>query len=160
VLVVRVHEALLARQKLPPGLVTKSIWAERCEDIVNIERYLARNGFLILKFFLNLSRGEQKQRFLERLENPDKHWKFSTADARERGFWGAYMKAYEAMIRRTATAHAPWHVVPADKKWYSRLVVAAAVVEALGRLDLRYPEVGAEKRQELAEARRLLAEED
>ena len=160
VLVVRVHEALLARQKLPPQLVTKKIWTERCEDIVAIERYLARNGYLILKFFLNLSPGEQKQRFLERLENPDKHWKFSPADARERGFWPAYMKAYEAMIRRTATAQAPWYVVPADKKWFSRLVVAAAVVEAMGRLELRYPEVGEQKRQELAEARRLLVEED
>ena len=160
VLVVRVHEELLAKQRLPSHLVTGKIWTERCQDIVAVERYLARHGYLILKFFLNLSHGEQKERFLARLDNPDKHWKFSTADARERGFWPAYMKAYEKMIRRTATPHAPWYVVPADKKWFSRLVVAAAVVEAIERLDLRYPVVGEERRQELKEARRLLVEED
>ncbi|MBE0567096.1 MAG: polyphosphate kinase 2 family protein [Krumholzibacteria bacterium] len=160
VLVVRVHEALLARQRIPAELVTRRIWAERCEDIVNIERYLARNGCLILKFFLNLSRGEQKKRFLERLDNPDKHWKFSTADARERGHWSAYMDAYESMIRRTATEHAPWYVVPADNKWFSRLVVAAAVVDALAGLDLRYPDVGPEKLKELAEAKRMLQQEE
>jgi len=160
VLVVRVHEGLLAKQRLPADLVTGKIWRERCEDIVAIERYLARNGYLILKFFLNLSRNEQKKRFLARLDNPDKHWKFSTADAKERGYWPAYMKAYERMIRRTATPHAPWYVVPADKKWFSRLVVAAAVVEAIERLDLHFPEVGEARRQELQEARRLLVEED
>ncbi len=160
VLVVRVHEALLARQRIPAELVTKRIWAERCEDIVNIERYLARNGCLILKFFLNLSPQEQKKRFLERLDNPDKHWKFSTADARERGHWPDYMRAYEAMIRQTATEHAPWYVVPADRKWFSRLVVAGAVVEAMERLDLRYPDVGSERLAELAEAKRLLQQEE
>lgn len=159
VLVVRVHEALLAKERIPAGLVTGDIWAERCEDIVNIERYLARNGYLILKFFLNVSRGEQKKRFLARLEDPDKHWKFSTADARERDHWPAYMQAYEAMIRRTATPHAPWYVVPADNKWFTRLVVAGAVVDALAELDLRYPEVGPERLEELTQARRLLGEE-
>jgi PPK2 family polyphosphate:nucleotide phosphotransferase len=156
VLVVRVHEALLAKQKLPVQLVSKNIWAERFEDIVNIERYLVRNGTVLLKFFLNLSRGEQKKRFLERLDTPDKNWKFSSADARERGYWKAYMKAYQDMIRHTATPQAPWYVVPADNKWFSRLVVAAAVVEAMEGLDLHYPKVDAAKKKELAAARRLL----
>lgn len=156
VLVVRVHEALLAKQKLPATLVGKKIWDERFEDIVNIERYLTRNGMLILKFFLNVSRAEQKKRFLERLDTPDKNWKFSTADARERGYWKAYMKAYEDMIRHSARPHAPWYVVPADNKWFTRLVVAAAVVEAMAGLGLHYPRVGAEKKKELAIARRML----
>jgi PPK2 family polyphosphate:nucleotide phosphotransferase len=159
VLVVRVHEALLAKQQLPRKLVGKKIWDERFEDIVNIERYLARNGILLLKFFLNLSRSEQKKRFLERLDTPDKNWKFSTADARERGHWKAYMKAYEDMIRNTATPRAPWYVVPADNKWFSRLVVAGAVVEAMAGLELHYPRVGAEKKKELAAARRMLMTE-
>ena len=159
VLVVRVHEALLAKQQLPRKLVGKKIWDERFEDIVNIERYLARNGILLLKFFLNLSRTEQKKRFLERLDTPDKNWKFSTADARERGHWKAYMKAYEDMIRNTATPRAPWYVVPADNKWFSRLVVAGAVVEAMAGLELHYPRVGAEKKKELAAARRMLMTE-
>ncbi|MFN2369693.1 MAG: polyphosphate kinase 2 family protein [Candidatus Krumholzibacteriia bacterium] len=156
VLVVRVHEELLAKQKLPPQLVTKHIWAERCEDITAIERYLARNGTLILKFFLNVSKDEQKERFLARLDDPQKHWKFSAADVRERGHWDAYMEAYEDMVRRTATEHAPWHVVPADRKWFARLVVAAAVVDALAGLDLHYPEVDAEQKQELEEAAKEL----
>jgi len=160
VLVVRVHEALLAKQKLPPQLVGKDIWTERFEDIANIERYLARNGTVILKFFLNLSRGEQKKRFLERLDIPDKNWKFSSADARERGYWKAYMKAYEDLIRHTATPQAPWYVVPADNKWFSRLVVAAAIVEAMEGLDLHYPKVDAAKKKELAAARQLLIAED
>jgi polyphosphate kinase 2 (PPK2 family) len=155
-----VHEALLAKQKLPPKLVTKDIWTERFEDIANIERYLARNGTVILKFFLNLSRGEQKKRFLERLDTPDKNWKFSSADARERGYWNAYMKAYEDMIRHTATPQAPWYVVPADNKWFSRLVVAAAIVEAMEELDLHYPKVDTAKKKELAAARQLLIAED
>lgn len=159
VLVVRVHEALLAKQQLPAGLVTGDIWTERCEDIVNIERYLARNGYLILKFFLNVSRGEQKRRFLARLEDPDKHWKFSGADVAERGHWNAYMKAYESMIRRTATHFAPWYVVPADNKWFTRLVVAGAVVDALGGLELRYPSAGPGRLAELAQAGRLLRAE-
>ena len=159
VLVVRVHEDLLAKQKLPEVLVTDRIWKERCEDIVNFERYLARNGYLILKFFLNLSRDEQKKRFLARLEDPDKHWKFSSADAHERGYWSAYMKAYESMIRRTATPEAPWYVVPADNKWFTRLIVAGAVVDGMAGLDLRYPDVGPDRLTELAAAKRLLQEE-
>ncbi len=156
VLVVKVHEELLARQQLPEPLVTKKIWEQRYEDIVNIERYLSRNGTVILKFFLNLSHDEQKRRFLERLDNPDKNWKFSTADAKERNHWQAYMEAYEAMIRETAKKHAPWYVVPADNKWFARLVVALAVVDAMDDLDLRYPKVGPEKKKELEAARRLL----
>ena len=159
VLVVRVHEALLARQKLPAELVGKDIWRERFEDIANIERYLARNGVLILKFFLNLSRGEQKKRFLERLDIPDKNWKFSTADARERGHWNAYMKAYEDMIRHSAAPHAPWYVVPADNKWFSRLVVAGAMVKAIADLGLHYPVVDAAKRESLTGARKRLEAE-
>jgi len=159
VLIVRVHQALLAKQKLPAQVLSEAIWEERFEDIVNFERYLARNGYLILKFFLNLSRPEQKKRFIERLDNPNKNWKFSAADARERGYWKAYMKAYQDMIRHTAAPHAPWYVVPADNKWFSRLVVAAAIVEALEGLDLHYPKVGAGKKKELAAARRLLAGE-
>ncbi|MGB8433075.1 MAG: polyphosphate kinase 2 family protein [Burkholderiales bacterium] len=159
VLVVRVHEALLAKQKLPAKLVTKRIWRERYEDIANFERYLARNGYLILKFFLNVSRSEQKKRFLERLDRPEKNWKFSSADARERGYWGAYMAAYQDLIRHTASEHAPWYVVPADNKWFTRLVVAAAIVESMERLDLHFPKVDAAVRKELAAARTLLLSE-
>jgi len=159
VLIVRVHQELLAKQKLPAQAVGKGIWKERFEDIANFERYLARNGFLILKFFLNVSKREQKKRFLERLDNPDKNWKFSTADARERGHWKGYMKAYEDMIRHTAAPHAPWYVVPADNKWFTRLAVAAAIVEAMAELDLHYPKVGPKQKRELAAARRLLAGE-
>jgi PPK2 family polyphosphate:nucleotide phosphotransferase len=159
VLVVRVHQELLERQKLPPKHVTKDIWDERLEDIKQFERYLARNGTLILKFFLNVSRAEQKKRFLERLDRPEKNWKFSASDAKERGFWNDYMKAYEQAIRATAADHAPWYVVPADNKWFTRLVVAAAIVQALDDLDLHYPKVGAEQRKSLAEARKLLEAE-
>jgi|SRR5215471_9841498 len=159
VLVVRVHQELLARQKLPAELVTKHIWEERYEDINAVERYLTRNGYLILKFFLHVSRKEQKKRFLERLDEPEKNWKFSSADARERQYWNDYMDAYEDMIRNTASKHAPWYVVPADNKWFTRLVVAAAIVEALEDLDLHYPEVDKEQRTELARARRMLANE-
>jgi PPK2 family polyphosphate:nucleotide phosphotransferase len=159
VLVVRVHEALLAKQKLPPQLVTRNIWRERFEDIANFERYLARNGFLILKFFLNVSREEQKKRFLERLDRPEKNWKFSTTDARERGFWKKYMAAYEDLIRHTAAEHAPWYVVPADNKWFTRLVVAAAIVESMERLDLHFPKVDAVVKKEQAAARAMLLAE-
>jgi PPK2 family polyphosphate:nucleotide phosphotransferase len=159
VLVVRVHRELLARQQLPDEAVSGKIWRERFADIVNIERYLARNGFLILKFFLNVSRAEQKKRFLERLDDPDKNWKFSAADVRERGHWKEYMEAYEDMIRHTATPEAPWYVVPADNKWFSRLAVAAAIVEAMAGLDLRYPKLAPKQRRELAAARRRLAAE-
>jgi polyphosphate kinase 2 (PPK2 family) len=150
---------LLKRQKLPGRLVTKRIWEERYEDINAVERYLARNGYVILKFFLHVSRREQKKRFLERLDQPEKNWKFSSADARERQHWDDYMEAYEDMIRATATKDAPWFVVPADNKWFTRLVVAGAIVEALDDLDLEFPEVDKEKRAELAKARRMLMRE-
>jgi PPK2 family polyphosphate:nucleotide phosphotransferase len=155
-LVVRVHPNYLDKQKLPEKLVTKRIWQERFEDIRNVERYLSRNGVLILKFFLHVSKKEQKKRFLERIENPDKNWKFSATDAAEREHWDEYMEAYEDMIRHTATPEAPWHVVPADNKWFTRIVVAAAVVKALEDLDLEYPEVGEAKLKELAAAKRQL----
>jgi PPK2 family polyphosphate:nucleotide phosphotransferase len=156
VLVVRVHPDLLEKQKLPPSLVTKKIWNERFEDINDYERYLTRNGVLIRKFFLNVSREEQKKRFLERLDNPDKNWKFSVADAREREHWDDYMDVYEDMIRNTATKHAPWYVVPADKKWFTRLVVAAGIIDALDGLKLSFPKVDDEKLKELAAARAVL----
>ena len=159
VLVVRVHPEILARQRIPPRMVGKKIWDERLEDIAAYERYLARNGFAILKFFLNVSRKEQKRRFLERLDEPDKHWKFSAADVRERSRWKDYMRAYEEAIRATATVHAPWFVVPADEKWFTRLVVAAAIVETLEGLDLAFPKVDDAQRKELALARAQLAKE-
>jgi PPK2 family polyphosphate:nucleotide phosphotransferase len=159
VLVVRVHPEILGRQKLPRSLVTKRIWNERFEDIRAFERYLARQGFVILKFFLNVSKKAQKERFLERLERPEKNWKFSLADARERGHWGDYMRAYQELIRATASKEAPWFVVPADRKWFARLVVAGAIYDALARLKLRYPEVGPEKKKELAAARAELLRE-
>jgi PPK2 family polyphosphate:nucleotide phosphotransferase len=159
VLVVRVHEELLKNQKIPPSLVGQSIWKERFQDIRKVERYLARNGTLILKFFLHVSKKEQKNRFLERLDNPEKHWKFSLADATERGHWDDYMSAYEDMIQNTATDVAPWYVVPADNKWYTRLIVAAAVIDGLNSLDLHFPKVGPEKKAELVKARRALLAE-
>jgi PPK2 family polyphosphate:nucleotide phosphotransferase len=153
VLVVRVHPEILANQRLPEPLVTKRIWAERYEDINTFERYLTRNGIAIRKFFLNVSRDEQEKRFLERLDRPEKNWKFSLADVRERQHWDEYQQAYEAAIRATATPHAPWYVVPADEKWFARLVVGAAIIDALADLDLAYPKVNAEKRRELQAAR-------
>ena len=139
--------------------VTKSIWQDRYEDIRNFERYLARNGILIRKFFLHVSKKEQKKRFLERLDDPDKNWKFSMADAKERGHWDDYQDAYEDMIRATATKDAPWYVVPADNKWFTRVVVAAAIIDALGSLDLQFPQVSDDKKKELAEARLALERE-
>ena len=159
VLVVRVHPQILAGQRIPSRLVSRNVWDERLEDIAAYERYLARNGFAILKFFLNVSRKEQKRRFLERLDDPEKHWKFSTTDVRERAHWKGYMSAYEEAIRATATEHAPWFVVPADQKWFTRLVVAAAIVETLEGLDLAFPRVPDSKREELALARAQLAKE-
>ena len=156
VLVVRVHPAFLEKQKLPRELVTKNIWQERFEDIRNFEQYLTRNGVVVLKFFLHLSKKEQKRRFMERLENPEKHWKFSSSDMAEREFWDDYMEAYEDMIRHTATKYAPWYVVPADNKWFTRVVVAAAVIHALAGLDLTFPEVGKPKLKELAAAKAAL----
>jgi PPK2 family polyphosphate:nucleotide phosphotransferase len=159
VLVVRVHPELLGRQKLPPGHVTKGIWKERLADIAGFERYLVRQGTTVLKFFLHISRKEQKRRFLQRLEQPEKNWKFSPADVGERRYWDDYMAAYEDAIRRTASREAPWYVVPADNKWYTRLVVAAAIVEALRKLDLAYPGIDAARGKEIAEARRSLMRE-
>ena len=159
VLVVRVHPELLGRQKLPPELVTRSIWKERLDDIAGFERYLARQGTTVLKFFLHVSRKEQKRRFLERLEQPEKNWKFSTADIGERAYWDDYMAAYEDAIRRTASREAPWYVVPADNKWYTRLVVAAAIVEELWKLDLAYPGINEARRKEIAASRRSLMRE-
>ena len=159
-LVVRVHPEFLAKQKIPQKLLTKDIWEDRYEDIRNIEHYLTRNGVVIRKFFLHVSAGEQKKRFHERLDNPAKNWKFSANDARERGFWKDYMKAYEDMICNTATDDAPWFVVPADNKWFTRVVVAAAVIDALDSLDLQYPEVGETQRKELAAAKKELLAND
>jgi PPK2 family polyphosphate:nucleotide phosphotransferase len=158
-LVVRVHPEILTKQKLPSELVTKRIWDERYQDIRAFERYLSRQGYVIIKFFLNVSRKEQKGRFLERLERPEKNWKFSLADAKERGYWKDYMEAYDDVIRETATRHAPWYVVPADKKWFARLVVAGAIYDALAKLGLRYPVVGPDKKKELAAARNELVRE-
>lgn len=155
-LVVRVHPELLEKQKLPPELVTKHIWDERFEDIRNLEQYLSRNGVIVRKFFLHVSKKEQLSRFLSRLDEPSKNWKFSTADAEEREYWGDYMKAYEDMIRNTATEDSPWYVVPADNKWFTRIVVAAAVIDTLSSLDLHFPKVDAAKRQELANVRDAL----
>ncbi len=159
VLVARVHTDILERQKLPPGNVGKGIWDERLADIAHFEDYLSRQGTIILKFFLHVSCAEQKKRFMQRLERPQKHWKFSAADIRERGFWDDYMHAFEQAIRATAAPHAPWFVVPADNKWFTRLVVAAAIVEAVEKLELSYPTIDAATRKELAAARAALARE-
>jgi PPK2 family polyphosphate:nucleotide phosphotransferase len=159
VLVVRVHPEYLEKQKLPAKLVSRRVWDQRYEDIAAHERYLARNGVVIRKFFLHLSKAEQKKRFLERLQRPEKNWKFSSADAKERGHWKAYMRAYEDMIRATAAPYAPWIVVPADKKWFARLVVAAAVGDAMQELNLQFPEVTDAQRRELAAAKRALDSE-
>jgi PPK2 family polyphosphate:nucleotide phosphotransferase len=156
VLVVRVHPEFLAKAKLPPKLVGKNIWEERYEDMRNFERYLARNGVIVRKFFLHVSKKEQKQRFLDRIEDPQKNWKFSSNDANERDYWDDYMTAYEEMIQETATKYAPWYVVPANNKWFTRVVVAGAVIDALASLDLAYPEVDQSKLKELAAAKKKL----
>ncbi len=156
VLVVRVHPEFLAGQKLPASRLTKGIWKDRFQDINHFEEYLDHNGIVVRKFFLHVSSQEQKKRFLSRLEEPEKNWKFSAQDAREREHWDAYMDAYEDMIRSTATAHAPWYVVPADNKWFTRLTVAAAVIQTLEDLDLRFPKVDKAKRKELEAARAIL----
>ncbi len=155
-LVVRVHSQFLEKQKLPPKLITKDIWQERFQDIRCFERYLTRNGIILCKFFLHVSKKEQKKRFLERLENPEKNWKFSSADLNERAYWDQYQNAYEDMIRNTATDHAPWYVVPADNKWFTRVVVAAAIIDTLASLKLEYPAVGKDMLKELATAKRAL----
>lgn len=156
VLVVRVHPQFLEGQKLPPPLVGRAIWEERLEDIAAYERYLARQGTVVLKFFLHVSREEQKRRFLARIDEPEKNWKFSANDVAERAHWDAYMKAYEAAIRGTAARHAPWFVVPADTKWFTRLVVVAAIIEALEGLDLHYPKVTKAQKAALEVARKAL----
>jgi len=161
VLVVRVHLTFLRAQKLPDDLITKHIWDERYEDINSFERYLTRNGVVIRKFFLNVSKKEQKKRFLERLEDSKKNWKFSMADVQERGFWKDYQEAYEEMMRRTATKHAPWYVIPADNKWFTRLAVASAIIETLNGLNLAFPDVEKAKKKELQAVRAsLLSEKD
>jgi PPK2 family polyphosphate:nucleotide phosphotransferase len=157
-LVVRVHPEFLSKQKLPTELITKDIWKERFHDIRAFERYLTRNGVIVRKFFLHLSKKEQRRRFLERIENPEKNWKFSANDAKEREHWKAYMEAYEDMIQHTATKDAPWYVVPADHKWFTRVVVAAVVIDTLTSLKLAYPQVGSDRLKELAEAKRVLLE--
>ena len=159
-LVVRVHKEILARQKIPPQLVTKGIWKERFEDISAMERYLARNGTVILKFFLNVSKEEQRERFLERLQDPAKNWKFSLADIGERKLWAKYQAAYQDMIRHTASQAAPWIVVPADHKWFARVVIGSTIVSALESLDLHFPKVDKADRSEFKQVREaLLAEE-
>jgi PPK2 family polyphosphate:nucleotide phosphotransferase len=155
-LVVRVHSDFLAKQRLPPELVTKDIWEQRFQDIRCLERYLTRNGVAVRKFFLHVSNKEQRKRFLSRIEEPEKNWKFSANDAKERAYWGDYMDAYEDVIRNTATKRAPWYVVPADNKWFTRVVVAAAVIEALASLNLAYPTVSEAKLKELAVVKRSL----
>jgi len=155
-LVVRVHPDILKNERVPDKLITKNIWQERFEDIRNSERYLARNGTVVRKFFLNISKKEQKKRFLDRLDKPEKNWKYSASDLQERQCWDDYMDAYQEMIAATSSKHAPWYVVPADNKWYTRLVVAAAIVDALEELKLSYPKISAEQRKQLAAARKEL----
>ena len=157
-LVVRVHREFLEKQRLPSELVTKAIWKERFQDIRDFERYLTRNGIAVCKFFLHVSRKEQKRRFLERIENPEKNWKFSANDAKEREFWNDYMEAYEDMIRHTASDAAPWYVVPADNKWFTRVVVAAALIETMDELNLKYPEISQQARKDLGVVKRALLE--
>jgi len=159
VLIVRVHRELLEKEKLPASLLTKHIWRERFEDINAVERYLSRNGVAVVKFFLNVSKKEQKRRFMERLDRPEKNWKFSTADVAERERWDDYQKAYEDMIQNTATENAPWYVVPADNKWFTRLVVAAAIVDELKSLKLSYPKLDDQQKAELEAARKQLTAE-
>lgn len=159
-LVVRVHKEYLANEKLPPELVTRNIWKERFQDIRNFERYLTRNGMIIRKFYLHVSKEEQERRFMERIENPEKNWKFSASDVKERQFWDDYMKAFEDMIRNTATEDAPWYVVPADNKWFTRVVVAGAIIDAMASLGLHYPKVNEKKLEELAAAKVRLQSEN
>lgn len=160
VLVVRVHSDILKSEEIPPPLIGKDTWKERFEDIHAFERHMVRNGTVIRKFFLHLSKREQRSRFLARLDEPEKNWKFSAADIRERKYWDDYQTAYEDMIRRTAWKHAPWYVVPADHKWFSRLVVSSVIVGTLESLKLAYPKVDAAKKKELAAAKKILESED
>ncbi|WP_396169833.1 polyphosphate kinase 2 family protein [Flavobacterium sp.] len=160
VLVVRVHEQILKNQKLPPKLISKDIWEDRFQDIRNFEKYLNRNGTVVVKFFLNVSKKEQKKRFIERVDDPDKNWKFSAADAKERGYWDDYMHAYEELIKNTSTEKSPWYVIPADNKSYARIAIASAIITALDELDLEYPSVNEEKIAELQAVKKALLEED
>src|SRR6202035_5962675 len=153
------HAEILAKEKIPPKLITKSIWRERFEDICAFERYLARNGTIILKFFLNVSKEEQRQRFLERLDDPSKNWKFSTADITERAWWNRYQAVYQDIVRHTSTAQAPWHVVPADHKWFARVVIGSTIVSALEGLNLRFPRVDAASLAEFERVRQTLENE-
>lgn len=160
VLVVRVHEAILKSQKLPKELISKDIWEERFQDIRNFEKYLTRNGTIVLKFFLNVSKKEQKKRFIERVDDPDKNWKFSAADAKERGYWDDYMNAYQEMIKNTSTKKSPWYVIPADNKSYARIAIASAIITALEEMDLEYPKVSTEKIAELQAVKQALLDEE
>ncbi|WDF63409.1 polyphosphate kinase 2 family protein [Flavobacterium sp. KACC 22763] len=159
VLVVRVHEQILKSQKIPEKLIKENIWDNRFEDIRNFEKYLNRNGTVVIKFFLNVSKDEQKRRFIERVDNPDKNWKFSAADAKERGYWDDYMHAYEELIKNTSTKKSPWYVIPADDKSYARIAIASAIIHALDEMDLEYPKVSPEKIAELNEVKKALLEE-
>jgi len=160
VLVVRVHEQILMNQKLPEKLITADIWEDRFQDIRNYEKYLNRNGTVVIKFFLNVSKKEQKERFIGRIEDPDKNWKFSTGDVKERQYWDDYMNAYEELIKNTSTEKSPWYVIPADDKYYARIAIASAIITALDELDLEYPTVSDEKRAELQAVKKALLEED
>jgi polyphosphate kinase 2 (PPK2 family) len=159
VLVVRVHSDLLKNEQMPPSLISKKIWEHRFQDICAFERYLSRNGIIVRKFFLNLSKEEQKKRFLARLEEQEKNWKFSLSDMKERKYWNQYRDAYEEMIQNTATPQAPWYVVPADNKWFTRLVVAAAIIDTLAELHVDYPKVGPARRKELVQIHKRLKAE-
>lgn len=159
VLVVRVHEAILKGQKLPEKLVTKDIWEDRFQDIRNFEKYLNRNGTIVIKFFLNVSKEEQKERFIERIEDPEKNWKFSAGDVKERGYWNDYMHAYEELIKNTSTEKSPWYVIPADNKSYARIAIASAIIHALDEMELEYPTVSPEKIEELNAIKKVLLEE-
>ncbi len=159
-LVVRVHPEILGKEKIPPKLVTKNIWRDRFEDISAVERYLARNGTVILKFFLNVSREEQRERFLDRLEQPSKNWKFSMGDVAERALWGKYQAAYQEVIRNTSTKSAPWHIVPADHKWFARVVIGSTIVAALEKLDLHFPRVDKAELSEFKLVRQALLDEE
>ncbi|MTH17955.1 polyphosphate kinase 2 family protein [Flavobacterium sp. LC2016-01] len=159
VLVVRVHEQILRGQKIPEKLITEDIWDQRFQDIRNFEKYLNRNGTVVIKFFLNVSKEEQKRRFIERVDNPDKNWKFSAADAKERGYWNDYMFAYEELIKNTSTKKSPWYVIPADNKYYARIAIASAIIHALDEMDLEYPKVSEEKITELNAVKQALLDE-
>lgn len=159
VLITRVHSEILALQKLPTGMDDKHIWQRRFEEINNFEKYLVNNGIVVLKFFLNVSKEEQKKRFLDRIDRPEKNWKFSTSDAKERAFWDDYMEAYEDMFNNTSTDWAPWHIIPADRKWFTRLAVAAVIDEKLKSLNLQYPTVSEDKKLQLLQAKEILQNE-